>query len=69
MAKSPTNLEPNESEKKKQRITLYIPEDLMTDIQLISVLSDKSLSDIGEITLTDFVKKWVKEHGPLPKKP
>lgn len=52
----------------KEKTSLYIQKDLMKSIKYISFYDEKTQTDILQEALQEYVTRWEKKNGAVPKK-
>ena len=52
----------------KERTTVFLRVDMIRNIKYIAFTNEKTQTDIIDEALTDYVGKWEKKYGPIPKK-
>jgi hypothetical protein len=63
---SPDKLSPTQG---KEKTSLYIQLELLSNLKYIEYKDDRTRTDIVNEALTDYIAKWEKKNGPVPKKP
>ena len=63
---SGTSTTTNES---RERTNFHIKADTIRNIKLIALIQNKSITDLAETALQEFVSRWEVQHGPLPEIP
>ena len=53
----------------KERTNFHIQADTIRNVKLIALIQDKTITELAETALQEFVERWVDQHGPLPKIP
>ncbi|MEJ7738519.1 MAG: hypothetical protein WKF97_13900 [Chitinophagaceae bacterium] len=59
----PKKLHPNEME----RTSLYLRSESMRSIKYISFRDERTLKDIIDDALVEYITKWEKKNGPIPR--
>ncbi len=67
-AKSTNSQKKISSTQGKEKTSLYIQLDLLSDLKYIEYKDDRTRTDIMNEALVDYIAKWEKKNGPIPKK-
>ena len=59
---------PSEDGPDKEKTALYINIDTMKALKYIAFTDDVTRTDIINEALVDYIAKWEKRNGPIPKK-
>ena len=65
MPKEKTN--PNKAET-KGRSSLYVGSDVLRSIKFIAFTEERPQTQVMDQALTEFIERWEKKNGPIPKK-
>lgn len=58
----------NDNVSGKERTSLYLRGDILKSIKLIALMEERKQTDIIDEALLDYIAKWEKKNGPVPKK-
>ena len=64
-SKKNTNQEPAGE---KERTSLYLKKEVIKNLKYVAFMSEKTQTDIIDDALTDYIAKWEKKNGLIPKK-
>lgn len=52
----------------KERTSLYLKQGILKNLKYVAFMSEKTQTDIIDEALTDYIAKWEKKNGAIPKK-
>jgi predicted DNA-binding protein len=52
----------------KERTSLYLKKEVIKNLKYVAFMSEKTQTDIINEALTDYIAKWEKKNGSIPKK-
>lgn len=55
-------------ENEKERTSLYLTRHKIKSLKYVAFMSEKTQTDIIDDALSDYIAKWEKKNGAIPKK-